>query len=360
MYDHKRKAHHFRPSVVLAVSSQKCHPSLFQDCFPMLVIDRATVQDLLPMKLCLDLMDKAMRAVATNKALMPLRTIIDLPGDDGNLLGLMPGHLAEPACFGTKVTAIYPGNTGSAVQSHQGAIILFDAAHGSPIAIVHGGEVTAIRTAAVSGVATRLLARANARRLAIIGTGEQALQHVEAMCLVRPIDSIVVWGRARERAAQLVEAASLLVDARFEIENSVERAVRDADIVCTVTAATDPILEGAWLPDGVHVNVVGSSMASAREVDSEAVKRSRLFVDYERATRSQGGEFLAALRERAIDGDHIVGELGQVLMGQLEGRRHDADITMFKGLGLVVEDLVVAQFLHDAAADLGRGIAITF
>jgi ornithine cyclodeaminase len=317
------------------------------------IIGRAAVRELLPMSACIDLMEQAMIATARGETLQPPRWIVPLPGDQGNGLGLMPGWLANPPVFGAKVTAVFPGNSGSDLQSHQGAIVLFEGATGSPVAIVHGGEVTAIRTAAASALATRLLAREDAGDLAVLGCGEQAAQHIEAMACVRSIRRVRVWGRSAQRAAAFAaeQSGALTVEAVA----SVEAAVKDADIVCTTSAAAEPILHGGWLSPGTHLNVVGSSVAAAREVDHDTVERSRFYVDYKPSTVAQGGEYLAALEAGRITAEHIVGEIGELLVGRIAGRSTPDEITLYKSLGIPVEDLVSAEYLWRQA--LATGLA---
>lgn len=324
------------------------------------IIGREAVRELLPMATCIELMASAMTATANGRTLQPPRWIVPLPGNQGNGLGLMPGWMAEPQVFGAKVTAVFPGNSGTELQSHQGAIVLFEGARGSPVAVVHGGEVTAIRTAAASGLATRLLAREDADDLAVLGYGEQAAQHIEAMACVRPIRRVRVWGRSSSRAKAFAAEQAARHGMAAEAADSVEAAVRDADIVCTTTASPEPILKGDWLRPGAHLNVVGSSVAAAREVDHRTVERSRFYVDYKPSTVAQGGEYLAALGDGRITEAHIVGEIGEVLVGRVPARRSVDEITLYKSLGIPVEDLVSAEYLWQQSRARGLGSRVPF
>jgi ornithine cyclodeaminase/alanine dehydrogenase-like protein (mu-crystallin family) len=324
------------------------------------IIDQPVVRQLLTMPVCIDLMAQAMQQTAQGETLQPPRWIMGLPGDRGRGFGLMPGAMKEPAGFGAKLTAVYPENGAKGLQSHRGIIALFDTETGAPVAIVHGGEVTAIRTAAASALATRLLARPDASDLAILGYGEQALQHLKAMAAVRTLNRVRVWGRSQERAEHFAREGRALVDCTIEVSPSVEAAVAGASLICTVTGAAEPILAGRMISPGAHLNVVGSSVAAAREIDVDAVARSRFFVDYKPSTLLQGGEFLAAKREGRVSDDHIVGEIGEILIGRKTGRQTADEITIYKSLGIPAEDLVCAHFLYTAATEYGLGASVDF
>ncbi len=326
----------------------------------ILVLGRAEVRELLPMSECIDVMAEAMEATARRETLQPLRWIMALPGDDGAAMGTMPGYLGNLGRFGIKVVSVFPENFGTRYQSHQGAVLLFEREHGSLIAIMHAGEITAIRTAAASGLATRILSREDSSVLALLGYGEQAATHLRAMQEVRDVRRVKVWGRSRQRAERFAKAEGRRHAVDIEVSPSVREAVRGADLICTVTAAPDPILKGAWLPEGCHLNVVGSSVARFREVDTEAVARSRLYVDLKSMTLAEGGEYLRAVDEGAIDESHILGEIGQVLIGAKPGRRSASEITMYKSLGIPAEDLASAQHLYARARRTGLGTWVDF
>jgi ornithine cyclodeaminase len=268
--------------------------------------------------------------------------------DSPNLFGVMPAYSKALGALGAKLISVYPGNHGTSLDSHQGAVMLFDGSNGSPVALMDAVSITAIRTAAVSGVATRVLARRDARTLAILGSGVQARTHVQAMLGVRRFERIVIWSRRSEHAEALAREVSrpgLQVDA----VRDAREAVAAADVVCTVTAAREPVLSGSWLRSGTHVNAVGAALPTMRELDSEAVVRARLFVDRRESALNEAGEVLIPLREGVITPEHIIGEIGEVLIGRASGRERDDDVTLFKSLGLAVEDLACAHFLHDRA-----------
>jgi len=310
----------------------------------MRVIEREEVASRLTYDLCIPIVRRAMIAFSKGETRQHLRSIIPLAR--GHVFGIMPGAMGENAPFGAKLISVYPENFARGRQSHQGLVVLFEPETGEPVCIVHAGEITAIRTAAASAVATDALARPDARRLAILGYGEQAATHARALLKVRAIQSVRVWGRSPDRAKAFCERMSLELGIPFTSANDVANAVSDADIICTVTSAREPILHGAWVRPGTHVNLVGSSVAGPVEVDTDLVVRSRFVVDSREGVLRQGAEFLRAKQAGAIADDHIAAEIGQVLAGDVIGRRSDAEITAYKSLGHVVQDLASAWALY--------------
>lgn len=323
----------------------------------ILIIDAAQVRQLLPMVACIDVMARALTALTRGEAQNPLRTMMWLPDQHG-LLVTMPASMGD--AMGVKVISVMPGNHGTEYDSHMGAVLLFEAAYGRPLALIDASEITAIRTAAVSGVATRLLAQENAGDLAILGTGVQADSHLEAMVAVRPIQRVRVWSRNSANRAQFAARAKARYGVTVDLVDSAAAAVRGADIICTATSAAEPVLKGEWLSAGAHLNVVGASTPKAREVDSAAMRRSRLFVDRRESTLSEAGDFLIPKQEGVIEDDHILAELGEVLLGQKPGRTAPDEITLFKSLGLAVEDLASAQYIYRQAVEQGIGTAVAF
>ncbi len=321
------------------------------------IVGKAEVQSLLPMRACIDAMRGAFAAMAAGRTVTPLRWIVDLP-EHSAMLGMMPGWLGEPKCFGVKVISVYPRNFGTAFGSHQGAILLFEPEHGSLIGVVDGGTVTRIRTAAASAVATDLLARPDSVRLAVLGYGEQAWSHVEAMMLVRTIKHARIWGRDFAKATTVAREMSARFGLEVEPAREAARCVADADIVCTVTAAADPILFGRDMAAGVHVNVVGSSRAKDAEIDSDLLLKARVFADNKQGMLEQGGEYVRAAQRGLVDERHILGNIADVLSGALPGRLRADDITLYKSLGLVIEDLAAAAHIIARAEAEGRGALI--
>jgi len=303
----------------------------------MRFIDRDEVAARLTYEKCIPIVRQAMIAFSRGETKQLLRSIIPLA--DGRMFGVMPGAMGERAVFGAKVLSVFPDNFAKGIQSHQGVVIIFDPESGAPVCVAHAGEITAIRTAAASAVATDALAQKDARRMALLGYGEQAETHAKAIQKVRELESIAVWGRSPERARALAERMSQQLGIPVTASESVEQAVADADIICTLTSAYDPILKGEWVRPGTHLNVVGSGYAGPAEIDNDLVVRSRFIADSREGVLQQGGEFLRAKAAGLVGDGHIVGEIGQVLAGVIEGRRFAEEITVYKSLGHVVQDL---------------------
>jgi ornithine cyclodeaminase/alanine dehydrogenase-like protein (mu-crystallin family) len=322
------------------------------------VLRAADVRTLLPMPECIDLMQRTMIAVSQGRVILPLRSALVMPGR--GLMGNMPAYLAEPECFGIKLVSIMPHNRPPAFSSHLGVVLLFEAEHGQPVALLDAAEITAIRTAAASALATRLLARKDAAVLALIGAGEQARSHLEAMLAVRSVRRIRVWARDADKATAFAQIEGARHGVAIDTAPTVREAVFAADIVCTLTKAREPLLLGEWLAPGMHLNVVGSSVASAAEIDTAAVVRSRFFVDCRNSTVHEGGEYLRALKEGAIAADHIVAEIGEVASGSKTGRRASTDVTLYKSLGIAPQDLAAAYFVLERARACDAGEVIKF
>jgi ornithine cyclodeaminase len=323
----------------------------------MRVLKASDVEALLPMEICIELMAGAMQRVSEGRVVLPLRQFMPIPGTTGRL-GLMPGYLAEPECFGLKIVSKFDRAAGSIHGSHVGAVMLFDAQEGVPLALLEGGTLTAIRTAATSALATRILARADAKTLLVCGTGEEAWRHIQALRHVRPFDRVLIWGRSAARVDALVSRARQTLDCDCTRSPDLAVALRSADVVCTTTSATEPYLAGRWLPEGIHLNLVGSAVAQFAEVDGEAVRRSRFYVDFRVAALQQAGELLAAIRCGVVDATHIVGEIGEVLLGTVPGRRTAEEITLYKSLGVAAQDLAAAHYLYQHAEATGAGVQL--
>ena len=321
----------------------------------VLIINQSEVAELLPMSECVAVMAQALATLARGEAIVPLRPVLWLPERVG-ALGMMPGYVGgDMQAMGVKVVSVFPGNHGTEYDSHQGTVLLFETKHGRLLAMMDASQITAIRTAATSGVATRLLARQGASDLAILGSGVQAKSHLAAMTAVRDIQRVRVWSRNNDHAKQFAQSQSQKHGIAVEISGSVPEAVAGADIICTTTAAPEPILHGDWLEPGVHINAVGSSVAFTRELDTAAVVKSRLYIDRRESTVNEAGDFLFPRKEGAIDESHIVGEIGEILIGTVAGRGNDNEITLFKSLGLAVEDVASAYHIYKKATVMGQG-----
>ncbi|HBY95536.1 MAG TPA: ornithine cyclodeaminase [Chloroflexi bacterium] len=320
----------------------------------VLIINHAEVHQLLPMDECMDVMAEAFKTLSRGAALNPLRHVLWLP-DKAGVLGMMPAYLGDIKAIGAKVISVFAGNQGTGYDSHQGMVLLFETEHGRPMAIIDASAITAMRTAAASGVATRLLARRDAGDLAILGSGVQARMHLAAMLLVRPARRVRVWSRTGEHAHTFARRESERHGLAIEPMATAREAVAGADIICTTTAAAEPVLRGEWLAPGTHINAVGSSVPFMRELDTLAVVRSRLFADRRESTLNEAGEFLIPRQEGAISDDHIQGELGEILLGHVHGRRSPEEITLFKSLGLAIEDVASAHHVYQKAVRQGLG-----
>lgn len=320
----------------------------------MIVLSEHEVRDLLDMESCVAAMEEVLTALARGELYQPLRSIAFPPGANGGI-GLMPSYRGGDApAYALKEIVVTPDNPTRGLDAHQGAVLLHDGTTGELVAIMNASPITAIRTAAVSAVATRALAREEAKRVAILGAGVQARSHVEAMRTVLDDPEIRIWARRLESAEELAAEVGAIVDP------SPDSAVFGAEVVCTTTAATEPVVERRWLAHGTHVNAVGSSIKTTRELDTETMAHSSLFVDRRESTLNESGDYLLAAAEGAIGPDSIKAELGEVLAGMHPGREHEDEITVFKSLGIGVEDLAAAELVVRRAKAERVGTEIEF
>lgn len=303
----------------------------------MLVLSERDVEELLDPAGCLAAMERALVALARGEVFLPLRPIVRPPGEE-SLLGLMPVHRggAEPL-FGLKTVAVIPDNSARGLDPHQGTVSLFDGTTGQTLAVMNASPITAIRTAAASALATRVLAREDARVLAIVGAGHQGQAHQRVLQAVLPFERVLLAGR-----------------------DTAEEAVRQADVVVTATNSAEPVLRREWLKDGVHINAVGSCFPHVRELDAQTVAASTFFVDRRESAEHEAGDYVLALADGAIGPDHIAAELGEVLIGAHPGRTSPDELTVFESLGLAVEDLFAAEYLMERARETGRGQMVAF
>jgi ornithine cyclodeaminase/alanine dehydrogenase-like protein (mu-crystallin family) len=321
----------------------------------MLILNEHEVVELLDMPGCMAAMEAALVSLARGDFYLPLRPKIAPPGES-HFLGLMPTFRGgERPLYALKTVAIFPDNPSRGLDPHQGTVTLYDGETGQVLAVMNASPITAIRTAAVSGVATRALAREDARVLAIVGAGHQAGAHIEAMLQARPFSEIRIAARTRKSAERL---AGEWPDARAVESN--EEAVQGADVVCTVTQSAEPVLEGGWLSPGAHINAVGACLPHTRELDSATVARSSFFTDRRESCENEAGDYILALRDGAIADGHIKAELGEVLAGMAPGRTSPDEITVFESLGLAVEDLASAEYLMRRAEETGKGATVEF
>jgi ornithine cyclodeaminase len=320
----------------------------------ILVLNQAEVEELLDMEGCIETMNEILESLARGELFQPLRLIAFPPGEK-SAIGLMPSHRSgERAAYALKTICLFPDNPMRGLDAHQGTVTLFSGETGQVRALMNASAITAIRTAAVSAVATRLLARDDASELAIVGAGVQGRSHIEAMRAIRPWERIRVVSRTAEHAQALADETGT------EAVESVEDAVRDADVVVTATNSSEPVLRHGWLKPGAHVNAVGSSVKTARELDTTTMAAGSLFVDRRESTLNEAGDYLMAADEGAIGPDHIKAEIGEILIGKHPGRTSLDELTVFKSLGLAVEDLAAAEYVVRRAAESGTGTTVEF
>ena len=309
---------------------------------------------------CIPLMREALVSLAEGRVHQPLRTIVR-PQDAAGVMGLMPSYIsdARPA-FGLKAICVFSGNPARGMDSHQGAVLLFSAETGELQSVVNASALTAVRTAAVSGVATDALAREDACDLCVVGAGVQARSHVEAMSHVRTIRRCRVASRGVESARRLADELNGSYAFKIEAVELVEEALRGADLIVTATNSAEALVRREWVAEGAHINAVGSCTPNTRELDAETVAASSLFVDSVESTVNEAGDYLRALREGFVAPGHIRAELGEVLRGTKPGRASAGELTLFKSLGLAVEDLAAARHLYDKARETGAGTWVRF
>jgi len=321
----------------------------------VLILGHDDVITALPPEVCADAMAEVLAAHARGEAKMPLRSMVPFNGAAG-FMGLMPAWRGgEEPVFSLKSLCVMPGNPARGLDAHQGTVTLFDGATGVPTAILDASAITAVRTAAVSAVATRTLAREDACVLAILGAGVQGRAHLRALLPVREFADLRVYSPTQAHAQAIVAGG----DGRARVVSSAEDAVRGADVVVTATSAREPVLRRAWLEPGAHVNAVGASMPSVRELDVDTVAACALFCDSRESLRNEAGEYRLALEQGAIPGEnHVRGELGEVLAGSAPGRLHADELTVFRSLGLAVEDLAAAGRAVARARELGIGTEV--
>jgi len=324
----------------------------------MLLIDRATVRRVYPMERATEVMAEAMRRYSSGLVDQPLRTILR-PERDTGLLGTMPGFVAgeELNGYGLKAMVLRPENPARGLDLHIGVVMVFDPETGAPLALMDAGAVTAVRTAAVSAVATDALARPDAGDLAVLGSGVQARSHLEAMAVVRALRRVRVWSRTRAHAEDYRAWARKELGVDAEVMDDPAAALAGADLVCTTTAAREPVVEAGDLAPGAHVNAAGASFVDHRELSAEAVARAAFFVDSRESALAESGDLKAPLEAGLVGPEHILAELGEVLLGRHPGRRDEREITVYESLGLGVQDIMSGFAIAEAAAAQGLGLA---
>jgi ornithine cyclodeaminase len=318
------------------------------------VLNQQEVEQLLDMEGCIEAMAEALASLARGEVHVPLRAVVRPPGED-TFIGLMPAHRAGVApLYSLKTVCVFPDNPKRGLDAHQGTVTLFDGETGETRAVMNASAITAIRTAAVSAVATRLLAREDARVLGVLGAGVQARSHLEALRLVRDFDRVRIF------SPTAAHAEALAAEAGGEAVGSAEEAVRGADVVVTATSSTEPVLRREWLEPGAHVNVVGGRPPTMRELDVATVADSAFYVDRRESAENEAYDYRDALESGAIGPGHIRGEIGEVLIGAAPGRSSPEELTVFRSLGLAVEDLAAAEYVVRRARESGVGVEVPF
>lgn len=322
------------------------------------IINAAQVRELLPMDECIDVMVPAMIAASSGTVSIPPRMITPLI-DNSGFFALMPGSSADLATYGAKVVSLHPQNPAKGLPAIQGFVTLFDHHSGAPVAIIEGAEVTGIRTAAASGLATRLLAREDATTCAIFGTGVQAVTHIDAMSAVRPLTEVLIWGRDLSKAEALASEQAERTGLNIRATDD-PQAAAGCDIICTVTGSAEPILKGEWVQPGSHVNLVGAHSLDKREADTDLIAKSAVYTDLMESLRNEGGDVMIPVQEGLIKETHVVGELGQLANGDIAGRQDRQQITVYNSLGVTAQDLYAARYVYDRALSRNAGVSVAW
>ena len=323
---------------------------------PILLNERA-VRDLLPMNELIAAMGEALAGFSAGEVAQPLRTVLEV-GEAKAFFGVMPAYLPARPALGTKLVTVFGGNTARGLPTHLATIVLLDPETGALLALLDGRYITEARTAAVSAVSVQQLARQDAATLSILGTGVQARSHLEAISLVRPLKEVRVWSRTPAHVDEFVRSMQPHADARLRRAESAEAAVRDADIIVLATSSKEPVLFNGWVPDGTHICAVGACRPSEREMEAALVARAVLYVDSREGALKESGDVVLAMRDGAITPSHIRAELGEVVAGRAPGRTSGREVTLFKSLGMAVEDVAAAHLVYTSARKAGAGIPI--
>lgn len=329
----------------------------------MLILTENDLRQVLNMADVISAVEDGFRALARGDAVAPSRLHLAIPEEKGVLLE-MPARARLGAAssdlksaVGTKIVTVFENNSARNIATVQAVYLLVDGETGSPLALMEGRFITAIRTAAVSALATRLLAIGEPKRLGIFGAGIQAEFHIEAMLQVSEVESIMIASRTEAKAAALAERVSSAYNVRCEIV-AADEAVLRANLICTCTGSPAPLFDGRMIEPGTHINAVGAFTPSTRELDTEAVRRARLFIDARQAAGCEAGEILIPIAEGAIASSHIKGTLAELVTGEVPGRISPVDITIFKSSGLAVEDLVTARLAYEKALAGAVGFSV--
>jgi ornithine cyclodeaminase/alanine dehydrogenase-like protein (mu-crystallin family) len=325
----------------------------------MLLLSEDDVRRLVSMDDLIEAMHAALVEFSGGRVQQPLRTVLEV-GPQHAFFGVMPAHIPKSGALGTKLVTVFGSNASIGLPSHLATILLLDSTTGELQCVMDGRFITEARTAAVSAVSARLLAREDASTLAILGSGVQARSHLAAITRVRPIRDVRVWSPSEVRRRAFVDEMQPSTSATLSTASTAHEAVRGADLIVLATASREPVLRNEWIADGTHIAAVGACRPDQREMDAALVARARLFVDSRTGALAEAGDVVLAMREGAIDETHIAGELGELAAGRVAGRRGPREVTLFKSLGMAVEDVAAAHLAYVRATErgLGRGIPL--
>jgi ornithine cyclodeaminase len=322
------------------------------------LLNEQQVHSLLPMQDLIAAMESALAKFSAKDVLQPIRSVL-VVGPTKAYYGLMPAYIPSPACMGAKIVTVFGENHKKNLPSHLATILLLDPDTGMLQAIMDGRYITEARTAAVSAVSTRFLAKADASTLAIIGSGVQARSHLEAYQHVRQLKDVRIWSPSAHSRQRFVDDMSPSVNIPIRATDTAEQAVRGADLIVLVTSSPTPVIEDAWISEGAHVVCVGACRPNQQEMPPQLVKRSRLYVDSRAAAVVESGDVVMNIAAGLFDASHIRGEIGELVLGRIDGRQTPRDITVFKSLGMAVEDVVAADLVFRRAAESGAGTELT-
>ena len=325
-----------------------------------LLLNELDVRAVLSMPDFIDAMERALSAYSSGAAVQPVRTTIQVDAAP-SFFAVMPASLSSPAAVGAKLVTVYPGNHDKHLPSHLATIILLDAATGGLVALMDGRYITEARTAAVSAVSVKRLAAPTASTLAIVGSGVQARSHLEAIRCVRTLKEVRVWSPTAAHAEALAAEAHAATGLPIHVAATVSAAVRGAEIIALTTSSRTPVVADADVASGAHICAVGACRPDQREMPTALVARARVFVDARAGALAEAGDLLLPMKEGAFGESHIAGELGELVLGRTQGRQSADQVTLFKSLGMAVEDVVTAALVVERAqsAGLGRSFDLT-
>lgn len=318
------------------------------------LLNEQQVHSLLPMDDLIAAMETALAKFSAREVLQPVRSVLTV-GPTKAYFGLMPAYIPSPESLGAKLVTVFGENHKKQLPSHMATILLLDPDTGALLALMDGRYITEARTAAVSAISTRFLARTDASRLAIIGSGVQARSHLEAYQHVRSLSEVRIWSPTERSRQQFVHDMSPQVSMPIVAAASAEAAVRDADLIVLVTSSPTPVIDDGWVADGAHVVCVGACRPTQQEMPPQLVARSRLYVDSSAAAIVESGDIVMNIAAGLFDTSHVRGELGELILGRIEGRTSPDEITVFKSLGMAVEDVVAADLVFRRASETGAG-----